>query len=363
MYDFLIVGAGLTGAVIAHEMTRIGKSCLVIDRRDHIAGNIYTYESAGICVHKYGAHIFHTGSPEIEAYIRQFSAFNRFTNSPLACYKGRLYNLPFNMNTFYQLWGTKTPEAARRKIEQERAPYRDGPKEDLESYALSLVGREFYETFIRGYTEKQWGRPAKELPAAILKRIPLRFVYDNNYFSDNFQGIPVNGYTPIVEKMLRGAEVRLNTPYTEEFSGIARRTVYTGPIDEFFHYCFGCLEYRGLRFETKTLDQPDFQGNAVVNYTEREVPYTRIIEHKHFLFGTQPNTVITYEYPAAWEPGAEPYYPVNDERNNALYRKYLEKVPEGLYFAGRLGAYRYCDMNTTIREALKLAKTLAAAAG
>lgn len=359
MYNFLIVGAGLTGAVIAHEMTRLGKSCLVIDKRDHIAGNIYTFETEGICVHKYGAHIFHTNDPEIEAYVKQFSAFNRFTNSPLACYKNKLYNLPFNMNTFYQLWGTKTPEEAMLKIEQEKAPYQNGPKDSLEDYALSLVGREFYETFIKGYTEKQWGRSAKELPAAILKRIPLRFIYDNNYFSDNFQGIPVNGYMPIIAKMLEGSEVRLNTPYTQELAETADRIIYTGPIDEFFGYCFGNLEYRGLRFESKTLDIPNFQGNAVINYTERDIPYTRIIEHKHFAFGTQPKTVITYEYPAAWKPGEEPYYPINDEKNNALYQRYIQKTPANMTFAGRLGAYRYYDMNITIAEALKIAKNLA----
>ena len=358
MYDFLIVGAGLTGAVIAHEMTARGKSCLVIDKRDHIAGNIYTRETDGILVHQYGAHIFHTDSPEIERYVRQFSDFNRFTNSPLAFYKGKLYNLPFNMNTFYQLWGTKTPEEAMRKIEQEKAPFADGPKDSLEDYALSLVGREFYETFIKGYTEKQWGRSARELPSSILKRIPLRFTYDNNYFSDNFQGIPVNGYTPIVEKMLRGSEVRLNTAFSPEMLGLAGRTVYTGPIDGFFGYRFGCLEYRGLRFETETLDMPNFQGNAVINYTEREVPWTRIIEHKHFAFGTQPKTVITREYPASWKPGEEPYYPINDEKNSALYEKYLRESPENVIFAGRLGAYRYYDMNVTITEALKLAERL-----
>ena len=361
MFDFLIVGAGLTGAVVAYEMTRKGRSCLVIDKRDHIAGNIYTFEKEGICVHKYGAHIFHTNSPEIERFVRQFSDFNRFTNSPLACYKGKLYNLPFNMNTFYELWGTATPEEARKRIEQEKAPYQDGPKDSLEDYALSLVGQEFYETFIKGYTEKQWGRSAKELPSSILKRIPLRFIYDNNYFSDNFQGIPVNGYTPIIEKMLQKAEVRLNTPYTPELGKCANCTVYTGPIDEFFGYRFGCLEYRGLRFETKTLDIPDFQGNAVVNYTERDIPYTRIIEHKHFAFGTQPKTVITYEYPAEWKPGEEPYYPINDEKNDALYRKYLRECPENLVFAGRLGAYRYYDMNVTITEALKLSDSLSSA--
>ncbi len=358
MYDFLIVGAGLTGAVIAHEMTLRGKTCLVIDKRGHIAGNIYTCESEKILIHKYGAHIFHTSLPEVEHYILQFSEFNRFTNSPLACYKGKLYNLPFNMNTFYQLWGTKTPEEAMRRIEQEKAPYQDDPKENLEDYALSIVGREFYETLIKGYTEKQWGRSAKELPASILKRIPLRFIYDNNYFSDHFQGIPVNGYTPIIEKMLRGVEVRLNTPYSPEMSGWAKRTVYTGPIDEFFGYRFGNLEYRGLRFETRTLDIPNFQGNAVVNYTEREVPYTRIIEHKHFAFGTQPKTVITYEYPASWKPGEEPYYPINDEKNNALYQKYLRECPENIVFAGRLGAYRYYNMDVTIAEALKIADQL-----
>ena len=358
MYDFLIVGAGLTGAVIAHELTKQGKTCLVIDKRDHIAGNIYTYESEGIQVHKYGAHIFHTNSPEIEQYIKQFAVFNRFTNSPLACYKGKLYNLPFNMNTFYELWGTKTPEEAMRKIDSEKAPYENGPKDSLEDYALSLVGREFYETFIKGYTEKQWGRSAKDLPSSILKRVPLRFTYDNNYFSDQFQGIPVNGYTEIAEKMLEGIEVRLNTPYVPELAQIADRVIYTGPIDELFQFRFGALEYRGLRFETKTLDTPNFQGNAVINYNEREIPYTRVIEHKHFAFGSQPKTVVTWEYPAEWKPGEEPYYPINDERNNTLYQKYLSQAPDNFIFAGRLGAYRYLNMDAAVLEALNLVKTI-----
>ena len=358
MYDYLIVGAGLTGAVIAHEMTALGKSCLVIDKRDHVGGNIYTYEESDIIVHKYGAHIFHTDNHRVETFIRQFAEFNRFTNSPLASYKGRLFNLPFNMNTFYQLWGTRTPEEAKKKIEEERAPYLNNSADNLESYVLSLVGREFYETFIKGYTEKQWGKPADQLPSSIIKRIPLRFTFDNNYFSDNFQGIPIGGYTPIIDKLLQGSEVRMNSPYNYELSSVAKKTVYTGPIDEFFQYRYGCLEYRGLRFETKILDKPNFQGNAVVNYTEKDVPYTRIIEHKHFDFGKQPKTIITYEYPSAWSVGEEPYYPINDKKNTCLYKKYLKDSPEWIVFAGRLGAYQYYDMNHTILDALSLAQSL-----
>lgn len=366
-YDYLIVGAGLFGAVFAHEAVRAGKKVLVIDKRNHIAGNIYTEKVDGIQVHRYGAHIFHTSDREVWDYVQQFAEFNRYTNSPVARYKDELYNMPFNMNTFSKMWNdVKTPAEAKAKIDgQIREAGITEPK-NLEEQAISLVGKDIYEKLVKGYTEKQWGKRATELPAFIIKRLPVRFVYDNNYFNDLYQGIPIGGYTQIVEKMLEGAEVRLETDYfsnRDAFDAMAEKCVFTGMIDEYFDKCFGELEYRSLRFETEELDMENFQGNAVVNYTEYEVPYTRIIEHKHFEFGCQngtvnPKTVITREYPAKWESGDEPYYPMNDEKNNALYRKYqdLAEKKKNVIFGGRLGMYKYYDMHQVIAEALKTAR-------
>lgn len=364
-YDYLIVGAGLFGAVFAREMADRGKRCLVIDRREHIAGNIYTREEAGIQVHKYGAHIFHTSDRRIWDYVGRYAEFNHYVNSPVAVYGEELYNLPFNMNTFHELWGVKTPAQAKAKIAGQIAELRIGEPQNLEEQALSLVGPDVYAKLIKGYTEKQWGRDCRELPAFIIKRLPLRFVYDNNYFTDPYQGIPKGGYTRIVEKLLDGIPVRLGISYREflkeEESGGADsfdKVLYTGMIDEYFDYCFGELQYRSLRFEEELLTGCDnYQGNAVVNYTERQVPYTRIIEHKHFEFGTQPDTVITREYPAEWKRGDEPYYPVNDERNNALYQKYAELAAgeKRVLFGGRLGQYRYYDMDKVIAAALEMA--------
>lgn len=359
MFDFLIVGAGLYGAVFACEAAKRGKKCLVIDKRPHIAGNIYTECVDGINVHKYGAHIFHTSNKEVWDYVNQFAVFNNYVNSPVAVYKDELYNLPFNMNTFSKMWGVKTPEEAESIIAEQIAEMNIGEPKNLEEQALKLVGRDVYEKLIKGYTEKQWGRPCSELPAFIIKRLPLRFRYDNNYFNDLYQGIPIGGYTKIIEKMLANAEVRLNTDYFEFIKDdpkIAEKTVYTGAIDEFFEYRFGALEYRSVRFETEVLDKGNYQGNAVVNYTHRDVPYTRIIEHKHFEFGTQPKTVISREYSAEWNPGAEPYYPINDDRNNALYKQYEQLAAErkDVIFGGRLGTYSYLDMDKVV--ALALAK-------
>ena len=366
-YDYLIVGAGLFGAVFAHEAVRAGKKVLVIDKRNHIAGNIYTEEVDGIQVHRYGAHIFHTSDREVWDYVQQFAEFNRYTNSPVARYKDELYNMPFNMNTFSKMWDdVKTPAEAKAKIDgQIREAGITEPK-NLEEQAISLVGKDIYEKLVKGYTEKQWGKRATELPAFIIKRLPVRFVYDNNYFNDLYQGIPIGGYTQIVKKMLEGAEVRLETDYfsnRDAFDAMAEKCVFTGMIDEYFDKCFGELEYRSLRFETEELNMENFQGNAVVNYTEYEVPYTRIIEHKHFEFGCQsgtvnPKTVITREYPAKWESGDEPYYPMNDEKNNALYRKYqdLAEKKKNVIFGGRLGMYKYYDMHQVIAEALKTAR-------
>ena len=362
-YDYLIVGAGLFGAVFAREATDAGKTCLVIDRRPHIAGNIYTERVEGIEVHRYGAHIFHTSDRAVWDYLSRFVTFNRFTNSPLARYGDELYHLPFNMNTFHALWGVVTPDEARAKIEEQRAPYVGREPRNLEEQALSLVGRDVYEKLIRGYTEKQWGRPCDELPAFIIRRLPLRFTYDDNYFSDPLQGIPEEGYTALVERLLDGADVELSRDYfsdREALDEIADRVIFTGRIDEFYGAVYGRLAYRSLRFETETLDLPDFQGNAVVNYTSCDVPFTRIIEHKHFTFGKQPKTVVTREYPAAWTEGEEPYYPVNDETNNALYARYAalaEREPK-VVFGGRLGLYRYLDMDKIVSEALSLSRRL-----
>ena len=363
MYDYLIVGAGLYGAVFARELTRRGKTCLVIDRRDHIAGNIYTETVSGIQVHRYGAHIFHTSDREVWDYVNQFAEFNNFINSPMAVYGEELYNLPFNMNTFSKMWGIRTPAEAKAKIAEQVAELNITEPKNLEEQALSLVGTDVYTKLVKGYTEKQWGRDCKDLPAFIIRRLPCRFTYNNNYFNDRWQGIPIGGYTTMVEKMLSGVEVRLNTDFAQlirEEPDIAKTILYTGCIDEYFGYCLGHLHYRSVRFETEELSTDNYQGNAVVNYTAREVPYTRIIEHKHFEFGTQPTTVISREYPAEWQPGMEPYYPVNDEQNSALYERYRElaRKEKHVLFGGRLGHYRYYDMDKVIRAALDDLKTL-----
>ena len=356
-YDYLIVGAGLYGAVMAHELTKRGKTCLVIDRRGHIAGNVYTKEIAGINVHQYGAHIFHTSNREVWDYVNQFAEFNHYVNSPVAVYGDELYNLPFNMNTFSKMWGVRTPKEAKEKIAQQVAQLGITEPKNLEEQALSLVGTDVYTKLVKGYTEKQWGRDCRDLPAFIIKRLPCRFTYDNNYFNDRWQGIPIGGYTKMVEKMLSGVEVRLNTDYAalmEREPDIAKKIIYTGCIDEFFGYRLGALQYRSVRFETEELPEENHQGNAVVNYTHRDVPYTRVIEHKHFEFGTQPTTVISREYSAEWKPGLEPYYPVNDEKNAALYAEYqkLAAAQDRVLFGGRLGAYRYYDMDKVVEAAL-----------
>ncbi len=356
-YDYLIVGAGLYGAVFARELTKAGKTCLVIDKRDHIAGNIYTHEMEGIQVHQYGAHIFHTNNKEVWDYLNQFAVFNRYTNSPIANYKGEIYNMPFNMNTFNKMWGVITPAEAAAKIEEQRkANYTENPR-NLEEQAINLVGVDIYEKLIKGYTEKQWGRPCTELPAFIIKRLPVRLTYDNNYFNALYQGIPVGGYTAMVAKMLEGVEVRLGQDYLADkasWDALADKVVYTGPIDAYFAYKLGVLEYRSVRFETEVLNETNYQGNAVVNYTDAETPYTRVIEHKHFEFGTQEKTVISREYSAEWKLGDEPYYPVNDEKNSALYAKYKELAAgeEKVIFGGRLGEYQYYDMDKVVEVAL-----------
>lgn len=357
-YDYLIVGAGLFGAVVAHELAGQGKSVLVIDKRDHIAGNIYTEEIEGIQVHKYGAHIFHTSDKKIWDYVNQFAEFNHYINSPIAVYKDELYNLPFNMNTFSKMWNIRTPKEAREIIQKQIEELDIKEPGNLEEQALSLAGKDVYEKLIKGYTEKQWGRDCKELPAFIIKRLPFRFTYDNNYFNDRFQGIPVGGYTKIVERMLEGIEVHTNTDFFEfrkENPDIAETIVFTGMIDAYFGYQLGALEYRSVRFETEVLNCDNYQGNAVVNYTEREVPYTRIIEHKHFEFGKQPKTVISREYSSEWKVGMEPYYPVNDEKNNCLFAQYqrLAEKEKKVIFGGRLGNYKYYDMDKVIAAALE----------
>ncbi|MBO5195636.1 MAG: UDP-galactopyranose mutase [Clostridia bacterium] len=361
MYDYLIVGAGLFGAVFAREAADRGKKCLVIDKRDHIGGNIYTKEIEGINVHMYGAHIFHTSNKKVWDYVNRFATFNRYTNSPVAYYKGEVYNMPFNMNTFSRLWGVFTPAEAKAKIEEQVREAGITEPKNLEEQAISLVGRDIYEKLVCGYTEKQWGRRAKELPSFIIKRLPLRFTYDNNYFNDKYQGIPEGGYTKMVEALLEGVDVQLSCDYfsdREKFNSMAKKVLFTGMIDEYYNYVYGELEYRSLRFESEVLDCDNYQGNAVVNYTEYEVPYTRIIEHKHFEFGTQEKTVITREYPATWKKGDEPYYPMNDDKNNELYKKYkaLGESEENVIFGGRLGMYKYFDMHHIVDEALKLAE-------
>lgn len=359
-YDYLIVGAGLFGSVFAHEAKRAGKRCLVIDKRSHCGGNIYCEETGGIHVHKYGAHIFHTDDRKVWDYVNGFVEFNRYTNSPLASFEGKLYNLPFNMNTFYRLWGTRTPAEARARIEEQRGKYAYIKEPaNLEEQALKLCGEDIYRCLIKGYTEKQWGRPADELPAFIIKRVPFRFVFDNNYFNDKYQGIPEGGYNVLTDALLEGTEVRLDADYFErrsEWDALAENVLFTGCIDEYFDYRCGHLEYRSLRFEHKHLDTDDFQGNAVVNYTEREVPYTRIIEHKHFEYGTQPTTVITYEYPDDFGPGKEPYYPINDRKNMAMLEQYKRLAAEQAHvlFGGRLAQYVYADMDDTVAAALAL---------
>ena len=368
MYDYLVVGAGLFGAVFAHEAKKNGKSVLVIDKRPNIAGNIYTEKVEGINFHKYGAHIFHTNDTGVWNYITQFATFNRFTNSPVANYKGELYSMPFNMYTFNKMWGVVTPEEAAEKIEEQKSKITGEPK-NLEEQAISLVGRDIYEKLVKGYTEKQWGRDCKELPAFIIKRLPVRLTFDNNYFNALYQGIPVGGYTKMVENMLDGIEVRLNVDFLKErekYEALADRIIYTGAIDAYFDYALGNLEYRSVRFENEILDTPNFQGNAAVNYTDRETPWTRIIEHKWFEFGKDeagndlPKTVISKEYSSEWKPGDEPYYPVNDEKNNKLYQEYkkMSEKEEKVIFGGRLGEYKYYDMDVTIRSALNLAESL-----
>ena len=357
-YDYLIVGCGLFGSVVAEQMTKKGKSCLVIDKRGHIGGNVYTNTVNGITVHQYGAHIFHTNDKRVWKYINSFAEFNRYTNSPIANYKGTLYNLPFNMNTFYQMWGAVTPDDVHKIIELQKKMANIEKPSNLEEQAISLVGRDIYETLIKGYTEKQWGRKATELPPSIIKRIPVRFVFDNNYFNDNYQGIPIGGYTPIIERMLVDCDVMLNTDYLKKkdyFDNMAARIIYTGEIDRYFNYCYGRLEYRSLRFDTTLLNGVEnYQGNAVVNYTDAEVPYTRIIEHKHFEFGNQRDTVITKEYPQSYSKEVEPYYPVNDEHNNALDEKYrmLAQQEERVNFGGRLAEYKYYNMDEVVQRAL-----------
>ena len=370
-YDYLIVGSGLFGSIFAHEANKKGKECLVIDKRSHVGGNIYTENIEGINVHKYGAHIFHTSNKEAWEYINQFTEFNRYTNSPVARYKDEIYNMPFNMNTFNKLWGVITPKEAMEKIEKEKKEAGITEPQNLEEQAISLVGKTIYEKLVKGYTEKQWGQKATELPSFIIKRLPVRFIYDNNYFNDIYQGIPINGYTKIIENMLKGIEVRLNCDFfenREELEKISDKIVFTGPIDKYYNYEYGELEYRSLKFETEILNEGNYQGNAVVNYTEYEIPYTRIIEHKHFEYGQNlgkiaegqaaNKTIITREYPDKWNKEKEPYYPINNERNNILYEKYKElaEKDDKVIFGGRLGQYKYYDMDKVIAEALKCVK-------
>ncbi|WP_407414941.1 UDP-galactopyranose mutase [Methanobrevibacter sp.] len=362
-YDYLIVGSGLFGSIFAHEMTKKGKKCLVIEKRDHIGGNVYTELEENINVHKYGAHIFHTNNKEVWEYINQFADFNRYTNSPVANYKGELYNLPFNMNTFYQMWGVRTPEEAKAKIDEQKAESNIENPKNLEEQAISLIGKDIYEKLVKGYTEKQWGRKCSELPSFIIKRLPVRYTFDNNYFNDLYQGIPIGGYTKIIEKMLDGIEVKLNTDFFDDkdkWLNIADKIIFTGMIDQYYDYCHGELEYRGLNFEFETLDMENYQGNAVINYTDAETPFTRIIEHKHFESSESSKTIITREYPKTWMKGEEAYYPLNDEKNSELFKKYQElaKKEDKVIFGGRLGMYQYYDMWQVIDEALKLVKSI-----
>ena len=357
-YDYLIVGAGLYGSVFARLATDSGKKCLVIDKRDTVAGNIYTEDVNGINVHKYGAHIFHTSNKEVWEFVNKYAEFNRYTNSPIANYKGEIYSMPFNMYTFNKMWGVVTPEEARKKIDEQMADCRVEEPKNLEEQAMNLIGKDIYEKLVKGYTEKQWGRKATELPGFIIKRLPVRLTYDNNYFNDTYQGIPIGGYTKMVENILEGIEVRLGVDFLKnraEYEALADKIVYTGMIDEYYDYCFGELEYRSLRFETEVMpDVDNYQGNAVVNYTDSETPYTRIIEHKHFEFNTCKGTVVSREYPATWKKGDEHYYPMNNDKNNELYQKYAKKAEEDnkVIFGGRLGKYKYYDMDDTIEVAL-----------
>ena len=361
IYDYLIVGAGLFGAVFANEASKAGKECLVIDKRNHIGGNVYTENIDGINIHRYGAHIFHTSNKKIWDYVNELSEFNNYINSPIAIYEDEFYNMPFNMNTFSKLWEVKTPNEAKKIIEEQRAIYGVDEPSNLEEQALSLVGKDIYDKLIKGYTMKQWGRECKDLPALIIKRLPLRFTYNNNYFNDKYQGIPVGGYTKMIEKLLEGSEVQLNCNYfdkKDEYNKMAKKIVYTGMIDEFFDFKLGNLEYRTVKFEDERLDMDNYQGNAVVNYTSKDVPYTRIIEHKHFEFGQQDFTIISKEYSVEWQSGMEPYYPVNNDENNELYSKYkmLADKEENVIFGGRLGNYKYYDMDKVIEAALELAR-------
>ena len=369
MYDYLVVGSGLYGAVFAREAVKAGKKVLVIDKRDHVGGNIYTEKMEGIQVHKYGAHIFHTNNKEVWEYLQDYAEFNRFTNSPVANYKGELYSLPFNMYTFNKMWGVVTPAQAQAKIEEQKKQAGITEPKNLEEQAISLVGKDIFEKLVKGYTEKQWGRECKELPAFIIKRLPVRFTFDNNYFNALYQGIPIGGYTKLIENLLDGIEVRLNEDYLAQkaaYDAMAEHVIYTGPIDAYFDYSLGYLEYRSVRFETEVLDEPNFQGNAAVNYTDRETPWTRIIEHKWFEFGKDengndlPKTIISREYSKEWIPGEEPYYPVNDEKNAKLYEKYKELAAkeEKVTFGGRLGEYKYYDMDAVIAAALQQAKKI-----
>ncbi len=359
-YNYLIVGSGLFGAVFANEAHKRGKKCLIIDKRAHAGGNVYCENTEGINVHKYGAHIFHTNDKYLWDYVNSFVEFNRYTNSPVAFHNDKVYNLPFNMNTFYQLWGVKTPQEAKDKIQSQLDELNIGEPANLEEQALSLVGRDVYEKLIKGYTEKQWGRAATDLPAFIIKRLPVRFTYDNNYFNDKYQGIPIGGYNKLIEGLLKDIEIKLEVDYfddKEQWDQLADKIVYTGKIDQFYNYQFGQLEYRSLKFEHEVHDTPNYQGNAVVNYTEREIPYTRIIEHKHFEFGTQPKTVITKEYPQEWTAAQEPYYPINDTKNTEIFKKYQQMGDNetNVIFGGRLAEYRYYDMHQIIASALKKA--------
>lgn len=360
LYDYLIIGSGLFGAVMAYRLKSKGKKCLVIDKRPHIGGNVYTENINGINVHKYGAHIFHTSDIRVWNFVNSFVGFNRYTNSPVANYKGKLYNLPFNMNTFYQMWGVTTPEQAALKIKQQREESGIINPTNLEEQAISLIGKDIYYTLIKEYTEKQWGRKATELPTFIIKRLPVRFTFDNNYFNDAYQGIPIGGYTKLIERMLEGVDIRLNTDYftnKEQFDNISDKIIYTGEIDRYFNYCYGHLEYRTVYFETELLEGVNnYQGNAVINYTDSTIPYTRIIEHKHFEFGQQPDTIISKEYSKEWAPGDEPYYPVNDEKNTKVYKKYKELADsqDRVIFGGRLAEYKYYDMHQVIAKALDL---------
>jgi UDP-galactopyranose mutase len=361
MYDYLIVGSGLFGSVFAYKARQSGGKVLVIDKRSHLGGNIHCESIEGINVHTYGAHIFHTSNKEVWDFVNSFVPFNRYTNSPMANYKGKLYNLPFNMNTFYALWGVISPKEAQEKIKQQREEAGMTKPANLEEQAISLVGKDMYEILIKGYTEKQWGRKCTELPAFIINRIPVRFMFDNNYFNDTYQGIPIGGYNKLTEGLLNGIETECNTDFFENrkyWETMAEKIIFTGKIDEYYEYCFGKLEYRTVRFETEVLDCENYQGNAVVNYTDAEIPYTRIIEHKHFEFGTQPKTVISREHSAEWQEGSEPFYPVNDERNNALYNKYYELAEKErtIIFGGRLGEYKYYDMDKVIERALLVTK-------